>query len=314
MRLSFLSHTLVRRAVLLAVALVAVTAGALAADEPEEKEKIAKPEEVLLRTGDDVTIAATYYAGSQKLGKQVVPVVLLHASKGTRRDFVPLALRLQQAGHAVIAPDLRGHGESTRTTQQGRDMRAADYQAMVEPAGDLETVKKFLLVKNNAGELNIEKLCLVGVEMGSVVALNWAARDWSWPELPSGKQGQDVKALVLISPEWTFRGLRINEALADPHVRQDISVMILVGRGNNKLFQESRRLHAAFEKFHLSSAPDPASIGKQTLWLKAPQTALQGTRLLTEKSAHVDDLILQFVDLRLTKQPLAWRERKRPLD
>jgi len=150
--------------------------------------------------------------------------------------------------------------------------------------------------------------------MGSVVALNWTARDWAWPELPSGKQGQDVKALVLISPEWTFRGLRINEALADPRVRQDISVMILVGRGNNKLFQESRRLHAAFEKYHLSSAPDPSSIGKQTLWLKTPQTAVQGTRLLTEKSAHVDDLILQFIDLRLTKQPLAWRERKRPLD
>ncbi|HEY2893530.1 MAG TPA: alpha/beta fold hydrolase [Pirellulales bacterium] len=312
MRLRFLSHAIFCRTVLFATALTALSAGTLAADEQEEKP--AKPEELLLRTGDDVTIAATYYAGSQKLGKQVVPIVLLHASKGSRRDFVPLALRLQQAGHAVIAPDLRGHGESTRTTQQGRDMRAADYQAMVEPAGDLETVKKFLMAKNNAGELNIEKLCVVGAEMGSVVALNWTARDWAWPELPSGKQGQDVKALVLISPEWTFRGLRINEALADPHVRQDISVMILVGRSNNKLFQEARRLHAAFERYHLSAAPDPSSLGKQTLWLKAPQTALQGSRLLNEKSAHVDDMILQFVDLRLTKQPLAWRERKRPLD
>src|SRR4051812_3883100 len=276
MRLPFLSHRLICRAVLFAAALAALTACTLADDEQEEKP--AKPEDVLLRTGDDVTIAATYYAGSSKLGKQVIPIVLLHASKGTRRDFVPLALRLQQAGHAVIAPDLRGHGESTRTTQQGRDMRAADYQAMVEPGGDLETVKKFLIAKNNAGELNIDKLCVVGVEMGSVVALNWAARDWAWPELPSGKQGQDVKGLVLISPEWTFRGLRINEALADPHVRQDISIMILVGRGNNKLFQDSRRLHAAFEKHHASSGPEPASLAKQTLWLKAPQTALQGLR------------------------------------
>ncbi len=59
---------------------------------------------------------------------------------------------------------------------------------------DLEACKSFLMDKNNAGELNINKLCVVGVEMGAVVAVDWAAWDWHWPRLATGKQGQDVKA------------------------------------------------------------------------------------------------------------------------
>ena len=62
---------------------------------------------------------------------------------------------------------------------------------------DMEAVRKFLVDKNDAGELNLNKLCLVGSGMGASVAANWAVQDWSAPPLAVGKQGQDVKALVL---------------------------------------------------------------------------------------------------------------------
>ena len=290
---------------------VALPASSPAADE--EPEKVAPPEEVLLETGDSLTIATTYYAGSKKLGNKVVPVMLLHTSKGNRGDFVSLALKLQRAGHAVLVPDLRGHGDSSRMVERGREPRSADYLAIVEPEGDMEAAKKFLMTKHNAGELNIEKLCLVGAELGAVVALNWAARDWDWPVLATGKQGQDVKALVLISPEWTFKGMHINEAVVDPNVRKELSIMIIAGKGNNKMLQEARRLHSAFERYHVQGGAAP-ELSKQTLWLKTPSTSLQGTRLLSENSLHVDDLILQFIDLRLVKQPIPWVERRRPLN
>ncbi len=154
-------------------------AQALADDD--EKDKPLPPEDVALRTKDGVTIQATFYPS--KLGKDAVPVILLHEENGVRGDFSSLALRLQRAGHAVIAPELRGHGESSkRRGERAMAPRPADMAAMVSQ--DVEAVKNFLIERNNASELNIEKLCVIGAEMGSVVATNFAAPTGvgrSWP-------------------------------------------------------------------------------------------------------------------------------------
>jgi pimeloyl-ACP methyl ester carboxylesterase len=275
------------------------------AQAPKE-EPPPEPKVVTLRTDDDVTIVATYYGSL--LGKDAVPVMLLHSSKGNRADLSDLALNLQKAGHAVIVPDLRGHGESSHRGGGDRavELRPADYQAMVEQ--DLETVKRFLRDRNNDGQLNIDKLCLVGVELGSVLAINFAARDWSWPVLAQGKQGQDVKALVLISPEWSFKGLRINEAVADPAVSRALAVLIVVGKGPSKPMQEAKRLYSAFEKHH--PLPPPGSNNKQMLWLRTPPTTLQGMALVKEKSMLVDQMIAKFIELRLVDLAIPWSERR----
>lgn len=289
-------------AILLATA---IAAGGPVRATAADNEKIPEPEEVTLRTNDGVTLNATFYPST--LEKKAVPVILLHAFKGSRADFEELALKLQRAGHAVLVPDLRGHGADRATP-----LRPNDYPAMVFE--DLEAVKKFLMIKNNTGELNIEKLCLVGVEMGAVVAVNWAAHDWSWPMLATGKQGQDVKALVLISPEWAFKTIRLHDAISHPNVRAELSVMIIAGEGNGKSLKEAKRVYGALERYHPLPSGDEAADAKQTLWLRTPQTSLQSTRLLNEKSMRVDQMILKFIELRLVKQPLPWRDRKGPRD
>ena len=277
----------------------------------KQDDKLLPPQEVTLKTADDITLAATFYPS--KLGKDAVPVVLLHAYKGNRGDFEALAIELQRAGQAVMIFDLRGHGDSTqsRFADRAAELRTADYLAMADE--DMEAVKSFLMIKNNASELNIDKLCLVGVEMGAAVAINWAAHDWSWPMLTTGKQGQDVKALVLVSPEWSFKGMRINEAVAHPNVRGDLSVMIIAGKGNSKAVKEAKRLYNAFEKYH-PMPPAELVADKQTLWLKTPQTSLQGMRLLNEKSMHLDAMIVRFIELRLVKKQIPWSDRKSPLE
>ncbi len=294
---------------LLATCVASAFGGQAAQDDDKDKDKVLPPEQVTLRTTDGVTLLATFYPS--KLAKSAVPVILLHASKGTRGDFEQLALLLQRAGHAVIAPDLRGHGESAHADSVDRaaELRPADYEAMVTE--DVEAVKRYLMVKNNASELNIEKLCLVGVEMGAVVAINWAAQDWSWPVLATGKQGEDVKALVLISPEWGFKGLRINDAVAHPNVRADLSVMLIAGKTGSKAMHEVKRLYSALEKYHPQPTEETAT---NTLWLRTPQTSLQGTRLLNEKSMHVDQIIAKFIELRVAKLTLPWHERKNPFE
>ena len=252
--------------------------------------------------------------------------MLLHEFKQNRNDFKDLARALQKAGYAVIVPDLRGHGGSTRRKGAGRDdtldaakMQPGQFSPMATQ--DMKAVKDFLWTKNNAGELNIDKLCVVGAEMGASVAVNFAMLDAVEQNRnqilrPDYKLGCFVKVLVLISPELSFRGLPIRKAVAYPPVQRDISILILVGKADAKAMGEAKRIYSMFEKSH----PEPAGdnkLDKQTLLFWGFDTSLQGTKLLDPKF-DVQGLIADFVNRRLVKSDAAkewtWRERKFPYE
>ena len=153
---------------------------------------------------------------------------------------------------------------------------------------DMKAVKDFLWVRNNAGELNIDKLCLVGAEMGASVALNFAQADALEQDRnvvlrPDYKLGRFVKALVLISPELSFRGLPTRTAIVYPAVQRDMSVLILVGKQDRKATEEARRIYGLFKSGHLEPTGDD-KIDKQTLFFGKLDTSLQGTKLWTRSS------------------------------
>ena len=129
-----------------------------------------------------------------------------------------------------------------------------DFEAMAsaeqDGGGDVEVCKSFLMTKNNARELNIDKLCLVGAEMGATVAIDWAAKDWSWPVLVgAGKQGQFVKALVLLSPQWSFKGMPIAQAVSNRDFASQISWMIVVGEQDSKSLGEAKRMNQSLDRY-----------------------------------------------------------------
>ncbi len=264
-----------------------------------------------LRTADGVGLSATFYPSPH--GKKAVPVVLLHGYQEDRSVFLPLAEFLQKQGHAVLVPDLRGHGDS-REQRLGVATRTIDAAKMGnEQFGrmvtlDMETLKKFLLDKNNKGELNLEKLCLVGSGMGALVAVDWAALDWSWPFYPGLKQGQYVKALVLLSPPRSFRGLTARPLLDDPNVRSLLSIYLIAGRKNAKAFDEIQRLHTALERFHPEPPAKEQTLSKKELMIKGFDTDLQGTKLLGTRGFITEGLIAKFIEMRLSKQDLPWME------
>jgi pimeloyl-ACP methyl ester carboxylesterase len=281
--------------------------------------KIPAPEDVVLTARDGLEVDATYY-GSIK-GREAVPVVLLHTFKGNRADYAELAASLQSQGHAVIVPDLRGHGTTGKKKAGDRSSENPNpprdfFLAMI--TNDMEAVKSFLMTKHNAGELNIERLCLVGAEMGATIAMNWAQYDWSHPVLLTGKQGQDVKGLVLISPEFAFRGISMKQAASDEQVRSKLSVLIVVGKGKPKSVQDADRVYKLFKPFHL--APEKLEelsreerSDRQDLFIQMVETTLQGTQLVNAKGLKVGDRIAQFIQLRLEKKSIpGWKERKTP--
>ncbi len=282
----------------------------VAAEQPPPK--IAEPVELGgadLLTKDGVQLRATFYPGNR--GKDTVPVILLHMQKGDRRDFASLVPFLQQQGHAVLAPDLRGHGDSTRTlagvTLDGSKSSPALFAGMVQY--DMETLKAFLMKKNNAGELNIERLCVVGAEMGASVAIEWAKQDWSWPIYPGLKQGQDVKTLILISPKVTVPGLNVmNSAKAIG----PLSIFLVVGKGGSPFSADARQLDRVFQRFHPDlpkDMPEDEAREKKAYYFIELDTKLQGTKLLNVRGQALENWIVSFIYYRAVNQPFPWADR-----
>lgn len=276
--------------------------------------KTPAPVDVVLDTKDGVKLAATYLAATK--GKDAPAIICLHMYKGNRRDMLGLGMLLQKEGCAVILPDLRGHGDSTTVVQGGKEIKfdaatmpPAQFTNMITQ--DMETVKKFLLAENNAGKLNIERLGIVAAEMSNQVAVKWTVMDWAWPVLPTLKQGQDVKAIVMLSPTMAFRTLNMSQELQNPQspMRDKISVLLVCGAEDRASATNAKLIQQQLSRFR----PTPDKIEDKTVFLDDTlKTKLVGTKLLGEASLGVEDLIAQFVDLRLKKPSYPWKDRTTP--
>ena len=274
-------------------------------------DKLPEPEEIggsQLRTNDGVSLSATFFPGTND--KESVPVLLLHNWKSSRKEFGVLAKELQKKGCAVLVPDLRGHGASTTQVVAGRGrareetldaskFRTNDYANMARY--DMAALRSFLVKKNNDGELNLNKLVIVGSEMGAAIATVWAAYDWSLPNYEHAgiKQGQDVKALVLISPRWSYTGLdasKILNAKGISPVRDRVSVMLLVGGDDSRKLRDVERIEAKF----VLNRPQPENLAERTVLLVPPfPTTLQAERLLNFPRFNIPMFICKFIEDRV---------------
>ena len=287
-----------------------------AAQEEEEPKGPPEPEDITLTTGDGVVLKCTYYPGT--LGKEAIPYVLVHGWEGRRTEFHELALALQKPGHAVIVPDLRGHGSSTTQKTKFGDERQIDPNRIKDVGAavveDLRTVKRFLIEKNNAAQLNIEMLCGVGSEFGALAVMNWAVWDWSRPQLPAYKIGRDIKAMVLISPPQTFKGVSGQLAIKHPIVGRLLSTMIIVGnQDGGRTYSDAKRLYSSLKRLHapIDSNDRKEQLEKQDLFYVELETSLQGNKLLIGQQADIIRNIMGFSQLRLINQKddLKWTER-----
>ena len=216
-RLSFNAMAIVAAVVLCGLLAGGVSAQSSTSPPPPgkkskaKKKKLPERESVTFVTKDSVELHADYYGGMNE--KETVPVLLLHDIGGSRAGLLPLAQHLQKKyGHAVLVPDLRGHGESVRVEGIQKEIDAAKFKRteLESIFEDLEQCKRFLMAKNNVGELNIDLLSVAAVGSTGIQTVRWANRDWSWAPVGGVKQGQDVKAMVLISPVKRFKGMNIS--------------------------------------------------------------------------------------------------------
>ncbi|MCA9066664.1 MAG: hypothetical protein KDA96_26535 [Planctomycetaceae bacterium] len=172
----------------------------------------------------------TYFEATGSGDQKEAPVVvLLAAAEGpddkdarTRRVWDKTATALQAAGYAAVSVDLRKHGDSKPMIENPPSsltkVGAVDYRAMV--AADLEAVKTFLLQRHQAQQLNVRKLGIVAVGSSCMVASTFAVQDWAKKPFPDAPRledrtpkGQDVRAIIMFSPELSVKGLSGVDAL-----------------------------------------------------------------------------------------------------
>ncbi len=209
-----------------------------------------------------VRLSATYHYGNAD--KETVPVLLLHDLKGSRQDFKPLADMLSKAGYAVLAVDLRGHGESTRRyditppkmemktvpqnpinrTQQPKRLpvrvpgqkKLVDYKPdVLKPAdqlailrADLPEFRRTLENIHIEGLINLNRLVIVGIGRGAAAAAYWTLQDWR-----DRDSERFTKTLVLIAPaEMGPKGDYSKAFGANKWIRDEVAVMLAIPEGD----------------------------------------------------------------------------------
>ncbi|MBA2116016.1 alpha/beta hydrolase [Bremerella alba] len=284
--------------------------------KPGARRDIPPPETVSVTTKDGVIIHGTYFGSS--LGKKAIPVIMLPGWEHSQKDLTGLALAMQKEGLAVITVDLRGHGASKSIQGPGGQIveinldriRSSDFDAFVTQ--DLEAVKSFLMQENNKGNLNIEMLTIIGCDFSATAALNFAAQDWSWPILPSIKQGQDVKGLILVSPPKTFKGFNANRALQTPILKNELSIMVIAGEGDRNSFSDAKRIFSTIDKIRQKNLSDAKD---RTIFFAAKPNSLEGTDLLADPRSNCLKDILFFTKVHMAELQASdpWTDRTTPL-
>lgn len=279
-----------------------------------------------LTTKDGVKLHIEYFPS--KAGRSATPVILLHDLKKSGRTLTQLARRLQEPrdgdthqSFAVVAVDLRGHGDSKQQEFRGREreidaskLSVQDTRAMV--GFDLEAVRRFLVTENDAGRLNLNRTAMVGIGFGGLVAANYAAEDWRVPPLATVKQGQDVKALVLVSPPFKSKGLAMQDALRLPALQTNVSWLLLYGEQDRSYARDADRIYNQVARgrpeFRNSEPPESNKLIAELpeLMKLGAKTKLQGTEWLELSGDKGAELIARFLDKHTRKDEYAHSRRR----
>ncbi len=157
----------------------------------------ADPEDVTFKARDGLVLTATY---SPPAEPKAACVVLLHMLCGKRQDWNDLVPDLRKAGYAVLAIDMRGHGDSKaggKVDMEELDDKKAE-PICAQMAQDVAAAVAYLKGRE---EVDSTRIVLIGGSIGANVALNHAARDAS------------VRSVVLLSPGLEYMGIKTKDAM-----------------------------------------------------------------------------------------------------
>ena len=297
-------HSLVNRTSLLSLLLVVMLATLspsllMGQAKKKDKDELAEPENITLETKDRVLLKCTYYAGPKS--KDTVPMILLHDWEGEREDVAIMARLMQEKhGRSVIIPDLRGHGDSTevRGVEKSIDIKRCKKKEIADILIDIETCKKFLVKRNNAGEVNINMLIVGAVGQMNVHALEWTLADWNFgPPIGGIKQGQDVQGLIMFGPQRKFKNYSLTQSLKSPLVSgkgvYTLPIMMVYGSRNSGESKEAKAIYTVLAKGRdkkSKSDEDDEDYWKADLFKMVYRTSRKAVQMIGTTDSGTEDI------------------------
>lgn len=166
----------------------------------------------------------------------------------------------------------------------------------------------------------MNKMGIVGPEMGASIAASYALFDWLKEPFDDGQpgyqtpRGQDVRALVLISPEETYHGSNIRlskiiTVLKDP----DKGIAFLICSGNDKKEEDQAKRIFDMANPTLPNNKEKDRLNSDRMYLKTYPAKLMGTDLLDQR-LPIEENMLVFFDKHLKKIDSPWRDRQNKRD
>jgi len=280
----------------------------------EADDKTGKEDHTLSSLRDSWPIHVTYYPS--RLKENAAVVVLLHNKGGSRLVWIRkggLAEALQNQGFAVVAVDLRKHGQSklggaADRKKKGSDSKLTRFDYALMVSSDMEAVKRFIFSEHQKKRLNMRKLAVVGAGMSSPVAVVFAANDHAKkphadaPTLAARTpKGQDVRALVLLSPQGSLPGMTINRPMK--YLKGRAAFLICVGNRKSRVpLSEATRVYNYLKP--ISDDPE-----KRVNWMNPFPVQLQGTDLLG-KRIGVEGAVAAFLKRFVGDLKDPWQDRR----
>lgn len=149
-----------------------------------------EPQLVQFNAADGFWIYADYCAPTSSYVAAPI-IILLHAEQADRSSWAPLVPHLREAGFAVLALDLRGHGASANS-DTSRQLADLDSRLFRDMQDDLRGAYDWLAAQKG---LDRARFALIAAGRTVGVATRYAATDLS------------VDALVCLSPQLGQEGL-----------------------------------------------------------------------------------------------------------
>ncbi len=237
----------------------------LAVGQDKKKEEKPVEDKTIQSPADGWPLKLTYYRSSE--GKEAAAVVLLHMKGESRLTWTApkgFAEQLHAKGFAVIAVDLRKHGQSkpgaedddpkkaaapdkdkAKKAAGGSDLKPTDYPLMVR---DMDGVKKFIFEEHQKGNLNMRKTAIVAPTMSAAIAITFAAADWAkvpYDDAPNlaakTPRGQDIQAMIFLSPETTLPQVPAHQ-IAGQLKSTPMAAFVVVGGSDTQDKDQAKKL------------------------------------------------------------------------
>jgi pimeloyl-ACP methyl ester carboxylesterase len=315
-----------------------------AAPVPQDPNRLRVP----ITTADGVELDGTYYR-NPKAGRDAPCVMMVHkfGADRSKNDWVALALKLQESGFAVLTFDLRGHGGSTQLSnpqlfwsmpfnrngirggtavKQKNTIAFTEFKPSYLPfmANDLAAARRFLEQKNDAGELNVHSLIIIGAEAGADLGFLFAAAEYGRPYVigrtalqsngTTYNAGADIAAGVWLSlssrpalpsgaPSFDMSSWIKNH----PVIRDKTPMCFIFGDGDRYSRQDSDTV------FKVLTGPMSGTPDKHKLDDLHPikGTTLAGPALLGQAGLNVTDYVVKYCQKVMTdRRAVAWTEVK----